>query len=229
MQARSSATSPRWAAKASTIYRTPPRSPCASCPTRDSSLVGDGELRQSLEDQIRHKHLEPRVPAGFRAMRGVDEKDSICLHELTNEGCAPHSGRDGGVQGRRDTDAGGISEVMLDGETGFSCTDSRSRSHGGENRAAAEEHLAARVHGRGGAAARAGAIHRRSDGRRDAGDLRVSALGQEKGQLRSRSRRSRNRRSGSCCVSVSARSYDSRASSTLPRRRHRSALAECAR
>ena len=45
----------------------------------------------------------------------------------------------------------------------------------------------------------------------------------------SRSRRSRKRRSGSCLVSASARAYDSRASAVRPRRRHRSARAECAR
>src|SRR5436190_10072599 len=44
----------------------------------------------------------------------------------------------------------------------------------------------------------------------------------------SRSCRSRKRRSGSCLVSAMARSYDARASSTRPSRRHKAARAACA-
>jgi len=72
--------------------------------------------------------------------------------------------------------------------------------------------------------------HRRGDrGRRDrrAKARRCGLRGYRLSH--SRSRRSRKRRSGSCCVSDSARSYDLRASADRPSRRHKSACAECAR
>ena len=85
-------------------------------------IVGDGELRQSLEDQIRHKHLERHVfLAGFRAdalelTKGFD----VFAMSSTSEGmCTALVDAMAASKPAVATTAGGIPEVMADGETGF--------------------------------------------------------------------------------------------------------------
>ena len=85
-------------------------------------IVGDGELRPALEDQIRHKHLERHVfLAGFRAdalelTKGFD----LFAMSSTSEGmCTALVDAMAASKAAVATDAGAISEVMVDGETGF--------------------------------------------------------------------------------------------------------------
>ena len=85
-------------------------------------IVGDGELRQSLEEQIRHKHLERHVfLAGFRAdvlelTKGFD----VFVMSSTSEGmCTALVDAMAASKAAVATTAGGIPEVMVDGETGF--------------------------------------------------------------------------------------------------------------
>jgi len=85
-------------------------------------IVGDGEQRAAIEKQIREKHLERHVfIAGFRAdaldlTRGFDVFVTSPVHEgmclALVEAMA--SGKPAVA-----TRAGGIPEVMVDGETGF--------------------------------------------------------------------------------------------------------------
>ena len=138
-------------------------------------IVGDGELRPALEDQIRHKHLERHVfLAGFRAdalelTKGFD----LFAMSSTSEGmCTALVDAMAASKAAVATDAGGDPRSHGRWRDRIPRADSRSRGDGGENRAAAEEPEAARAHGRGGAAARARAVHRRSHGRRHAGGLR---------------------------------------------------------
>jgi glycosyltransferase involved in cell wall biosynthesis len=85
-------------------------------------IVGDGELRQSLEEHIRHKHLERHVfLAGFREdalelTKGCD----LFVMSSTNEGmCTALVEAMAASKPAVATSAGGIPEVMVDGETGF--------------------------------------------------------------------------------------------------------------
>ena len=85
-------------------------------------IVGDGELRQALEDQIRHKHLERHVfLAGFRddaleLTKGFD----LFVMSSTSEGmCTALVDAMAASKAAVATDAGAIPEVMVDGETGF--------------------------------------------------------------------------------------------------------------
>jgi L-malate glycosyltransferase len=85
-------------------------------------IVGDGELRPSLEQQIHHKHLERHVLlAGFRPdalelTKGVDVFAVSSIHEglCTALVDAMAAGKPAVA-----TRAGGIPEVVVDGKTGF--------------------------------------------------------------------------------------------------------------
>jgi glycosyltransferase involved in cell wall biosynthesis len=85
-------------------------------------IVGEGELRPSLEDHIRHKHLERHVfLAGFRhdaleLTKGFD----LFVMSSTSEGmCTALVDAMAASKAAVATDAGAIPEVMVDGETGF--------------------------------------------------------------------------------------------------------------
>jgi glycosyltransferase involved in cell wall biosynthesis len=85
-------------------------------------IVGDGELRDALERQIRDKHLERHVfLAGFRAdalelTKGFD----VFVVSSTTEGmCSALIDAMAAAKPAVATDAGAVSEVMVDGETGF--------------------------------------------------------------------------------------------------------------
>jgi glycosyltransferase involved in cell wall biosynthesis len=85
-------------------------------------IVGDGELRQSLEDQIRHKHLERHVfLAGFRAdaLELTKGFDLFAMSSTTEGMCTALVDAMAASKPAVATDAGAIPEVMVDGETGF--------------------------------------------------------------------------------------------------------------
>jgi glycosyltransferase involved in cell wall biosynthesis len=85
-------------------------------------IVGDGELRAALEKQIKDKHLERHVfLAGFRAdvlelVKGFDIFAASPVHEGM---CLTLVDAMAAGKPAVCTRAGGIPEVMVDGETGF--------------------------------------------------------------------------------------------------------------
>ena len=85
-------------------------------------MIGDGELRATLEKQIREKHLERHVfLAGFRSdvlelIRSFDVFATAPLHEGM---CLPLVDAMAAGKPAVATRAGGIPEVMADGRTGF--------------------------------------------------------------------------------------------------------------
>jgi glycosyltransferase involved in cell wall biosynthesis len=85
-------------------------------------ILGDGELRQALEDHIRRKHLERHVfLAGFRAdvlelTKGFDLFAMSSVHEGM---CTALVDAMAAGKAAVATTAGGIPEVLVDGETGF--------------------------------------------------------------------------------------------------------------
>jgi glycosyltransferase involved in cell wall biosynthesis len=85
-------------------------------------IVGDGELRHSLEEQIRHKHLERHVfLAGFRddALELTKGFDLFVMSSTTEGMCTALVDAMAAAKAAVATDAGAIPEVMVDGETGF--------------------------------------------------------------------------------------------------------------
>jgi len=85
-------------------------------------IVGDGELREALEEHIRRKHLERHVfLAGFRAdaielLKGFDLFALSSLHEGM---CTSLVDAMAASKAAVATSVGGVPEVMADGETGF--------------------------------------------------------------------------------------------------------------
>jgi glycosyltransferase involved in cell wall biosynthesis len=85
-------------------------------------IVGDGDLRETLHRQIRDRHLERHVVlAGFRSdvlelMRGFDVFATSPIHEGM---CLALVDAMAAGKAAVCTRAGGIPEVMVDGETGF--------------------------------------------------------------------------------------------------------------
>ena len=85
-------------------------------------IVGEGELRQALERQIKDKHLERHVfLAGFRAdalelTKGLDLFALSSIHEGM---CTALVDAMAASKAAVATSAGGVPEVMVDGETGF--------------------------------------------------------------------------------------------------------------
>ena len=85
-------------------------------------IVGDGELREVLERQIRDKHLERHVfLAGFRADARELTKgfDIFALSSIVEGMCAALIDAMAASKPAVATDAGAVAEVMVDGETGF--------------------------------------------------------------------------------------------------------------
>jgi glycosyltransferase involved in cell wall biosynthesis len=85
-------------------------------------IMGDGELREPLERQIKHLHLERHVLlAGFRTdaielMKGCD----LFVMSSINEGlCTALVDAMAASRPAVATTAGGMSEVAVDGETGY--------------------------------------------------------------------------------------------------------------
>jgi glycosyltransferase involved in cell wall biosynthesis len=85
-------------------------------------IVGDGELRQALEEQIHHKHLERHVfLAGFRtdALELTKGFDLFAMSSVSEGMCTALVDAMAASRAAVATTAGGIPEVMADGKTGF--------------------------------------------------------------------------------------------------------------
>src|SRR4030095_13443421 len=85
-------------------------------------IVGDGELRPALEQQIHHKHLERHVfLAGFRvdALELTKGFDLFAMSSVSEGMCTALVDAMAASKAAVATTAGGIPEVMVDGETGF--------------------------------------------------------------------------------------------------------------
>lgn len=85
-------------------------------------IVGDGELRETLEKQIRDKHLERHVfLAGFRAdaLELTKGFDVFALSSVSAGSSTALVDAMAASKAAVATAAGGTPEVMVDGETGF--------------------------------------------------------------------------------------------------------------
>ena len=85
-------------------------------------IVGDGELRGALEHQIRHAHLERHVfLAGFRAdaLEMTKGFDVFAMSSVSEGMCTALVDAMAASKAAVATSAGGIPEVMVDGQTGF--------------------------------------------------------------------------------------------------------------
>jgi len=85
-------------------------------------IVGAGELRESLEQQIHHTHLERHVfLAGFRTdvLELTKGFDLFAMSSVSEGMCTALVDAMAASKAAVATTAGGIPEVMVDGETGF--------------------------------------------------------------------------------------------------------------
>lgn len=85
-------------------------------------IIGDGELRQSLEDHIKRKHLERHVfLAGFRddALALLKGFDLFALSSVHEGMCTSLVDAMAASKASVASAVGGVPEVMVDGETGF--------------------------------------------------------------------------------------------------------------
>lgn len=85
-------------------------------------IVGDGELRERLEKQIKDKHLERHVfLAGFRsdALELTKGFDIFAISSVSEGMCTALVDAMAASKPAVATAAGGIPEVLVDGETGF--------------------------------------------------------------------------------------------------------------
>jgi glycosyltransferase involved in cell wall biosynthesis len=85
-------------------------------------ILGEGELREQLEREIRHKHLERHVfLAGFRSnpIELTKSFDVFALSSVTEGLCTALVDAMAASRPAVATTAGGIPEVVVDGETGF--------------------------------------------------------------------------------------------------------------
>ena len=85
-------------------------------------IVGDGELREALEKHVKEKHLERHVfLAGFRvdALELTKGLDLFAMSSVSEGMCTALVDAMAASKAAVATTAGGIPEVMADGETGF--------------------------------------------------------------------------------------------------------------
>jgi len=85
-------------------------------------IVGDGELREALEKHIKDKHLERHVfLAGFRAdaLEFTKGFDLFAMSSVSEGMCTALVDAMAASKAAVATTAGGIPEVMVDGETGY--------------------------------------------------------------------------------------------------------------
>ena len=85
-------------------------------------ILGEGELRSALEDQIRQKHLERHVfLAGFRAdvLELMKDFDVFALSSIQEGMCTSLVDAMAAAKPAVATSVGGVPEVVADGETGF--------------------------------------------------------------------------------------------------------------
>jgi hypothetical protein len=139
-------------------------------------IVGEGELRRSLEEQIHHRHLERHVfLAGFRldVLELTKGFDLFAMSSVSEGMCTALVGH-GGVEGggcdarRRYPGRDGRRRDRLPRAAARPPRDGRPHGSAAQGRWPAGEDGSRR------AAARAGALHRRADGRGDRGRLRAA-------------------------------------------------------
>jgi len=85
-------------------------------------IVGDGELRTSLEQQIHRRHLERHIMlAGFRvdALELTKGFDLFAMSSVSEGMCTALVDAMAASKAAVATSAGGIPDVLVDGETGF--------------------------------------------------------------------------------------------------------------
>ena len=85
-------------------------------------ILGEGELRSTLEDQIKQKHLERHVfLAGFRAdvLELMKDFDVFALSSIQEGMCTSLVDAMAAAKPTVATSVGGVPEVVADGETGF--------------------------------------------------------------------------------------------------------------
>jgi glycosyltransferase involved in cell wall biosynthesis len=85
-------------------------------------IIGDGELREPLEEQIRHKHLERHVfLAGFRpdVLELLKDVDVFALSSLQEGMCISLVDAMAASKPAVASAVGGVPEVLADGVTGF--------------------------------------------------------------------------------------------------------------
>jgi len=85
-------------------------------------ILGEGELRKTLEDQIRRGHLERHVfLAGFRAdvLELMKDFDLFALSSVQEGMCTSLVDAMAANKAAVATAVGGVPEVIVDGETGF--------------------------------------------------------------------------------------------------------------
>ena len=85
-------------------------------------IVGDGELREALEKHVRDKHLERHVfLAGFRAdaLELTKGFDLFAVSSVTAGACTALLDAMAAEKAAVATTAGAMSELIVDGETGF--------------------------------------------------------------------------------------------------------------
>ena len=85
-------------------------------------ILGDGELRDELEREVKRKHLERHVfLAGFRgnALELIKSFDVFVMSSITEGLCTSLVDAMAASKPTVATTAGGIPEVVVDGETGF--------------------------------------------------------------------------------------------------------------
>jgi glycosyltransferase involved in cell wall biosynthesis len=85
-------------------------------------ILGDGELREELEREVKRKHLERHVfLAGFRgnALELIKSFDVFVMSSITEGLCTSLVDAMAASKPTVATTAGGIPEVVVDGETGF--------------------------------------------------------------------------------------------------------------
>ena len=85
-------------------------------------ILGEGELRQALEDQIKHKHLERHVfLAGFRpdVLELIKDFDVFALSSIQEGMCTSLVDAMAASKPAVAFAVGGVPEVLADGDTGF--------------------------------------------------------------------------------------------------------------
>ena len=140
-------------------------------------ICGDGELRQALEEQIKRKHLERHVfLAGFRpdVLELLKGFDLFALSSTAGGMCTSLVDAMAASKAAVATRVGGVPEVVADGETGFLVPPRDHEAMADRIIALLKDDAAESAHGRGGAEARARAVHRRPHGRGDARGLRAA-------------------------------------------------------